>query len=118
MWLLIIASIGVLGYALWTWRQRWQERRRAGEERFASFMAQAKPAAPAPAPAVAVVIAVDPTLPQQKLLLESAAKAAQADEPALAIQLYARLLVRYPASALAAQARAAVEEQKKKLAKP
>jgi hypothetical protein len=35
----------------------------------------------------------------------------------LAIQLYARLLSRFPESALAAQARGAVAEQKAKLAK-
>ena len=40
---------------------------------------------------------------------------AEAGEPALAIQLYARLLARYPDSALGIQARAAVEAQKKKL---
>jgi HAMP domain-containing protein len=109
-WLLVIAAIGVLGYALWNWRQRFLERQRAAQERFAAFMAQAKPAAPA--------VAADPGLPQQRLLLEAAAKAGEAGEPVLSIQLYARLLARYPESALAAQARAAVETQKQKLAKP
>jgi hypothetical protein len=75
----------------------------------AAFMAQAKPAA-APAPVA--------ELPQQKLLFEAAAKAAEAGEPVLSIQLYARLLARFPDSAFAAQARAAVEAQKLKLAKP
>ena len=103
-----LAAIGVLGYAFWTWRQRWLERQRAAEERFADFMAQAKPAAPA--------VAVD-SLPQQKLLFEAAAKASEAGEPALSIQLYARLLARYPESAFGAQARAAIEAQKQKLAK-
>jgi hypothetical protein len=56
-------------------------------------------------------------LTQQKRLLEAASKAAEADEPALSIQLYARLLARYPHSDFAAQARAAVETQKKNLAK-
>ena len=46
------------------------------------------------------------------------AKAGEAGEPVLSIQLYARLLARYPESAFAAQARAAVEAQKQKLAKP
>ena len=41
----------------------------------------------------------------------------EAGEPALSIQLYARLLARYPQTALAGQARAAVESQKKRLAK-
>jgi HAMP domain-containing protein len=109
-WLLVFAAIGVLGYALWTWRQRFVERQRAAEERFAAFMAQAKPAVPA--------VAADPGLPQQRLLLEAAAKAGEAGEAALSIQLYARLIARYPESAFAAQARAAVEAQKQKLAKP
>ena len=108
-WLLVFAAIGVLGYAFWTWRQRWLERQRAAEERFASFMEQAKPAAPA--------VVVDSSLPQQKLLFEAAAKAGEAGEPALSIQLYARLLARYPESAFGAQARAAVEVQKQRLAK-
>jgi len=108
-WLLALAAIAVLGYALWTWRRRWLERQRAAEERFASFLSAAKPALAA-AP-------VDPSLPQQKLLLEAGAKAAEAGEPVLAIQLYARLLARYPQSTFAGQARAAVEAQKQRLAK-
>jgi len=56
-------------------------------------------------------------LPLQKLLLEAGAKAAEAGEPALSIQLYARLIARFPQGAFAAQARAAVEAQKQKLAK-
>jgi len=116
MWLLVLAAIGVVGYALWTWRRRWLERQRASEERFGSFIAQARPVTPpveTPKP-----IADNPSLPQQKLLLEAAAKAGEAGEAALSIQLYARLLARYPDSAFGAQARAAVEAQKKKLAKP
>jgi len=109
-WLLTLAAIGVLGYALWTWRRRWLERQRASEERLAGFMAQAKPPAAAP-------VAVDSSLPLQKLLLEAGAKAAEAGEPALSIQLYARLIARFPQGAFAAQARAAVEAQKQKLAK-
>jgi outer membrane protein assembly factor BamD (BamD/ComL family) len=69
-------------------------------------------AAATPAPTV------DPSLPQQKLLLEAASKAGEAGEAALSIQLYARLIARYPQTAFAPQARAAVEAQKKKLAKP
>jgi hypothetical protein len=56
-------------------------------------------------------------LAKQRLLLDAAAKAAEAGEPVLSIQLYARLLARYPDSAFASQARAAVEVQKKHLAK-
>jgi len=53
---------------------------------------------------------------QQRLLLEAAAKAGEAGEPALSIQLYAKLLARYPQCSFADQARAAVTAQKKKLA--
>ena len=55
---------------------------------------------------------------QQKLLYEAASKAGEAGEAVLSIQLYARLLARYPDSTLGTQARAAVEAQKKKLTKP
>jgi hypothetical protein len=108
--LVVLVAIVGLGYLLWAWRQRWLEHRRASEERLSSFLAQAKPQAPA-APA-------DATLPMQRLLWEAGAKAAEAGEPVLAIQLYVRLIARYPDSALGAQARAAVEAQKKKLAMP
>lgn len=59
----------------------------------------------------------DESLAKQRLLFDAAAKAGDAGEPVLSIQLYARLLARYPDSALASQARAAVEVQKKNLAK-
>jgi HAMP domain-containing protein len=113
IWLLVLAAIAAIGYTLWKWRQRWLERRRASEERFASFIAQAKPPAPAVEPPQ-----IDSGLTQQKLLLEAACKAAAAGELALSIQLYARLLARYPDTAFGSQARAAVEAQKKKLVKP
>ena len=117
IWLLTLAAIGVFGYAFWLWLQRVRERQRSSEERMAAFMAEMKPAAPAPPkPAVAAPPASD--LSQQKLLFEAAAKAADAGEPVLSIQLYARLLARFPDCAFAAQARAAVEAQKLKLAKP
>jgi HAMP domain-containing protein len=112
VWLLVLAAIGAIAYAFWKWRSRWLEHRRAAEERFASLLAQAKPPAPAVEPPK-----MDSGLPQQKLLLEAAGKAAEADEPALSIQLYARLLARYPDTAFGAQVRAAVEAQKKKLVK-
>ena len=120
IWLVILGALGTLGYAVWKWRQNWAERKRAAEERFASFVAQARPAAPAVTVAAppAPTAMPDPTLAQQKLLLEAASKAGEAGEPALSIQLYARLLSRFPGSAFAAAARAAVEAQKKKLAKP
>lgn len=56
-------------------------------------------------------------LKKQRLLFDAAAKAGEAGEPVLSIQLYARLLARYPDSTLAAQARAAVEMQKKNVTK-
>jgi hypothetical protein len=61
--------------------------------------------------------AVQPGIaPQERLLLDAAAKAGEAGEPVLSIQLYAKLLSRYPQTQFAGQARAAVEAQKKKLA--
>ena len=77
------------------------------EARISDFMAQVRPpAATAPRPGAA---------PQERLLFEAASKAGEAGEPALAIQLYARLLSRFPQSAFAEPARAAVAEQKKRL---
>jgi uncharacterized iron-regulated membrane protein len=108
LWLLALAAIGVFGYGVWTWRRRWQERQRASEERLAAFIAEAKPNKRDEAPS---------TLAQQKLLFEAAVKAGDAGEPVLSIQLYARLLARYPESAFAAQARSAVQAQKQRLAK-
>ncbi|HYG55565.1 MAG TPA: hypothetical protein VD965_09755 [Burkholderiales bacterium] len=109
LWLALIGSI--IGIAVWFWklRERMRERQRASEERFAAMMAQVKPAQVTPPVA-------DTSIPQQRLLLEAASKAAEAGEPVLSIQLYARLLARYPDTQFAAQARAAVEGQKKKLA--
>lgn len=115
-WLLVIASIGAIGYWFWIWRRRWLERQRAAEERFASFVAQTTPV-PAPETPAAPLPATPPS-PNPRLLFEAASKAAEAGEPALSIQLYARLIARYSDSPLAAQARAAVEIEKKKLAKP
>jgi hypothetical protein len=123
-WLLVFVAIGVLGYAMWSWRQRWLERQRAAEKRLAAFIAEARPAAAAvspaaatPAAAAAPMPAADKSLVQEKLLYEAAAKAGEAGEPVLSIQLYARLLARYPQTGFAEQARAAVETQKQKLAK-
>jgi hypothetical protein len=114
LWLVALAALCGIGYILWGLRRRWLERQRAAEERFASFIAQAKPVA---GPVEAPRTAIDNSLPQQKLLLEAATKAGEAGEPVLSIQLYARLLARYPESAFAVQARAAAEAQKRKLAK-
>ena len=108
-WFIFIVSVGVVLYAIVQWRKRWQERQRISEARFEQFIAQARPpTAPVPATASAATAA-------ERLLLEAARKAGEAGEPALAIQLYARLIARFPQGALAEQARAAVNEQKKKL---
>ena len=119
IWLLVLAAIGVFGYAIWSWRRRWQERERASQERFAALMAEARPRK-TEHPTTEQPTAAEPrsTLPLQKLLFEAAAKAAEAGEPALSIQLYARLIARFPETAFAEQARGAVEAQKRKLAKP
>lgn len=111
---------GVAGLAFWFWRayQHFAERSRASDQRFASAMTDVMstskavaPLLPKPAPDLAGTA-------QQKLLYEAAAKAGEAGEAVLSIQLYARLIARYPDSALGTQARAAVEAQKKKLTKP
>ncbi len=115
-WLLALGAVAGLSYWLWSWQRRWAERKRASEDRFATFMAQAMASASAPmqaarpAPELAALAA-------QKLLLEAASKAGEAGEAALSIQLYARLLARYPDTSYAGQARAAVDAQKRKLAK-
>jgi hypothetical protein len=111
-WLLVLAAIGVFGYAVWTWRRRWQEQQRASEERFASFLAQARPAAPAPeAPAPAP----DASLPQQRLLLEAAAKAGEAGERRRRSSCTHACSPAF--QMLRSPGRSAIEAQKQKLAK-
>jgi len=113
MWLLTIAAIAVAAYGLVRWRRRRAELARASEQRTAAFMAEMMAAArPKVAPPVDAA-----ALAKQRLLLDAAAKSGEAGEPVLSIQLYARLLARYPDSAFAAQARDAVEAQKKNLPK-
>jgi hypothetical protein len=115
VWILALGIATAFAYLLWRARRRWLERSRAAEERYAAFIAQAPAAAPPPLAAAAIA---DPAaLTQQKLLVEAAMKAGEAGEPALAIQLYARLLARYPQTTFAGQARKAVERQKERLAK-
>jgi hypothetical protein len=117
VWLVILGAIGAIGYLLWKWRERWAEHKRASEERLAMFIAQARPMTSTPAAAPAATV-VDTSLPLQKLLFEAALKASEAGEAAISIQLYARLLERYPESAFGGQAQAAIEQQKRKLANP
>jgi hypothetical protein len=109
-WALCIAAVGGLAYAVHAWRKRAEELQRASERRMTAFLAEARAAARANPEAA--------LLAQQRLLLEAATKAAEAGEPALSIQLYARLIARYPESAFVAQARAAVEAQKKNIPRP
>ena len=107
---LLLAAAAGLVFWLWTAYRRFQERARGAEERFATAMTEAlgtKAAKPAEDLA---------GIAQQRLLYEAASKAGEAGEAVLSIQLYARLLARYPDSTLGTQARAAVEAQKKKLA--
>ncbi len=79
----------------------------------------AAPAAQAARPALAPKPAAAPKLAEplamQKLLFEAALKAGEAGEPEFSIQLYGRLLTRYPESQFANLARASIETQKKKL---
>jgi hypothetical protein len=114
IWLAALGVVAGLTYFIARWRRHWEERQQAAEQRMAMFIAQAKPSVPTVSAAPAPVVPA----PQERLLLEAATKAGEAGEPVLCIQLYAKLLSRYPESSFAAQARAAVEVQKKKLSKP
>jgi hypothetical protein len=110
----MLGAFAALVYFFWVRYRAWAERQRASEARFAGLIDEVRPPATRDAPPAPP----DPTLAQQKLLLEAASNPGDAGEPVLSIQLYARLLARYPQSAFGTQARAAVEVQKKKLAKP
>jgi hypothetical protein len=113
-WFLVVGVVGAFVYFFMRWREKWVNRQRASEVRFATFIAEVRPDAPAPALAPVSTPSADP---KERLLLEAASKAGEAGEPVLCIQLYARLLSRYPQTQFATQARAAVEQQKKNLAK-
>jgi hypothetical protein len=110
--MIFMASIAAFAYTLVRWRQRWAEREKASDARFAQLLATARPVSAPPAMAGAA-----PPAREERLLLDAAGKAGEAGEPALAIQLYAKLLSRFPQTTFAAQARSAVAEQKKRLAK-
>jgi hypothetical protein len=119
LWLVIIGCAAAVGAGLWHARRQWDQRRLAEEERAARMMAQVT-FRPASAPqASAGPVPATPAAPMsvhlEKLLFDAAAKAGEAGEAALSIQLYARLIARYPQSAFLLQARAAVETQKKRL---
>jgi hypothetical protein len=117
-WLVLVAVVGTLAYWIMTVRRRWIERQRAADARLASLLVPAQALPPKLAPAPPPAPAAPSPLVLQRLLFEAAAKAGEAGEPVLSIQLYAKLIARYPDSALGNQARAAVELQKKKLATP
>jgi len=123
-WLAICGSVAIIAYIIRHVVKKNAEREQAEEARAAAFLAQmssarAAPAAPTASPAAPPPPAAAPenTLELQKLLFDAARKAGDAGEPALAIQLYGRLVARFPDTGFAAPARLAVEEQKKKLMK-
>jgi hypothetical protein len=132
IWLLLFATVAVCAGGIWYSVRRWRERQRVEEQRAADFLAQmtgatsrkdavASPASPAAASpdflAAPAATASTAGLAQQKLLFDAAHKAGEAGEAALAIQLYGRLLARYPATGFADAARAAVASLKKQLVK-
>jgi hypothetical protein len=113
-WFMVLGAIGGIVWYLTRLRRQWAERQDAAEARMVTLIAHVRPAAAPLLPANPV--AAQPVhAPQERLLLDAAAKAGEAGEPALAIQLYAKLLSRFPQTPFASQARAAVEIQKKKL---
>jgi TolA-binding protein len=113
-WLLLLGSAAAAAWGWWRMRRRMEDQQREEAVRAATFAAQAMPGKrPAASSEPATTAA-----PEEQLLFDAAFKAGQAGEPALAIQLYARLISRFPKGVLAVQARAGVEAQKKKLAIP
>lgn len=111
-WLAVIAAAAVLAFLVRYLLGKHTERERAAEARAAEFLAQAAGARP-PAAAPAKAPAIPGALETQKLLFDAARRAGDAGEPALAVQLYERLLARFPDSAFAGEVRAAAEAQKK-----
>ena len=114
-WFIILGSvIGIGWYLHRLWRQ-FAERQEAAESRMMNIVAEARPVMAPVLPPIGAAPASGTQAPEERLLFDAAGKAGQAGEPALSIQLYAKLLSRYPHSILVAQARTAVEEQKKKI---
>jgi hypothetical protein len=125
-WLLIVAGVALVAWTLRLTLVKLRGRRLAEEARAAEFLVQMTGATARKDPPGAVAVTASPPAPvpapandvaTQKLLFEAAHRAGEAGEPALAIQLYGRLLARYPATAFAGQARAAADALKKKLVK-
>jgi hypothetical protein len=124
-WLALIGVMITVCGIVWYSLREWKRKQLAEEQRIANFLAataarpkmvEAEPVPAAQRAAPAVSPAGD-NVSAQKLLFEAAHKAGEAGEPAIAIQLYARLLARYPQTAFADQARTAVQAQKKRLGK-
>lgn len=117
-WLVVFGFVLTTAGIVWSVLRKFKERQLAEEARMASFLAattgKTKPVEALPSPLPAAVAPADDGLAQQRLLFDAAHKAGEAGESALAIQLYARLLARYPASAFIPPARSAVEALKKK----
>ena len=126
-WFIVLGTIGVIVWYLARLRRQFAERHEAAEARMVTLIAEVRPATPpglaptppvlAPTPAAEAAPAAGEA-PQERLLFDAARKAGEAGEPVLAIQLYAKLLSRFPKTIFTTRARSAVEEQKKKLAKP
>ena len=119
-WLVVAGFAAMLVWLAWYIRHKAEERRLAEEARVAAFVSDLGAVVPSSASKRAPALPPAPPasdIALQKLLFDAAHKAGEAGEPALSIQLYARLLARYPATKLADPARAAVEAQKKKLPK-
>lgn len=114
-WLLLAGSVVAAAWGWWRMRRRMQDQQREEAVRAATFVAQAMPGKRAVAQSAGAGAA---PAQEEQLLLDAAFKAGQAGEPALAIQLYARLVSRFPRSVLVAQARAGAQAQKKKLSIP
>ncbi|HTM61956.1 MAG TPA: hypothetical protein VL199_16515 [Burkholderiales bacterium] len=121
-WFIVIGAVGGIVWYLMRLRRQFAERQEEAEARMMSIVAQARPMGAA-APLLTPIPTAEPAppvaeAPQERLLFDAAHKAGEAGEPALAIQLYAKLLSRFPKTIFTARARSGVEEQKKKLAKP
>ena len=121
-WFIVIGTIAGIVWYVMRLRRQFTERQEAAEARMMNLVTQARPgtvAAPLLVPTPSAEAAPPAAeAPQERLLFDAAHKAGEAGEPVLAIQLYAKLLSRFPKTIFTARARTAVEEQKKKLAKP
>jgi hypothetical protein len=121
-WLAVAVFAAILAGIVWYVRHKTGERRLAEEARVAAFVSSVGVAIPSSAPKPAPAPSQAASSPAndialQKLLFEAAHKAGEAGEPVLAIQLYARLLSRFPATSFAEPARAAVAALNKKVVK-